>query len=446
MGLSSITKNAHSYTSTWELVNKQKPIWLKKSQDIKREEYATFFKSISNDWEDHLAVKHFSIEGQLDFKSLLFDQKKKRDNIKLYVRRVFILDTSDELISEYLSFILGVVDADDLPLNISREMLQQNKILKVIRKNNIKKSLELFIDLSETYEDFNIFYEIYSKNIKLGIHEDNQNRSKLIEIVRYFTTKSQEKLSTFSEYTTRFKNNQKSIFYITGESKKAIEDSPLIEKAKVLDIEVILMLDAIDEYCITQIKEYNRKKLVNVSKEGLKLEEKVEKIAIFEEMKTKYVSFCSRIKQIIGDKIEKVEITQRLIFSPCVIVTGEYGWSANMERIMKAQVLRDRSMGNYITSRKFFEINPENTIIDSIKCKLKRFDDDITSKEMLRIVFEISLISSGFSIEYPNLYAKNIYRLIYLGYVGETNFSHKKVKGGSELQLSILGSRMEEVD
>merc|ERR1712032_38267 len=259
-------------------------------------------------------------------------------------------------------------------------------------------------------------------------------------------TKSQEKLSTFSEYVTRLKDNQKSIFYITGESKKAIEDSPLIEKARALDIEVILMSDAIDEYCIAQIKEYDGKKLVNVSKEGLKLEEGVEEAAAFEEMKAKYAPFCSKIKQIIGDKVEKVEITQRLISSPCVIVTGEYGWSANMERIMKAQALRDGSMGNYMTSRKFFEINPENTIINSIKCKLERFDDDTTSKEMLRIVFEISLISSGFSIEYPNLYAKNIYRLIYLGYVGEINFSHKKVKGGSELQLSILGSRMEEVD
>ena len=413
----------------YEIINKQKPIWMRTPEDVTPEEYESFYKVLSSDWNSHIAVKHFSMDGQLQYRAILYVpktaphdlfDKKECKSIKLYVKRVFITDESKDMIPEYLSFIRGVIDSDDLPLNVSREFLQQTKIMNVLKKNVVKKCLEMFKDLADNKpEDYKTFYSAFSKNIKLGVHDDSTNRSKLVDLLRYTTSKKED--SSFKDYVARMPDDQKNIYYMTGESVSVLEKSPFVEKLKKKGYEVIYMVDAIDEYLIMEVKEYDSKKLMSITRNNELFESSDEEKKSWDEVVKHNEVFCTKLKEILGDKVVSVKVSNRIVDSPCVLVTDEYGWSANMERIMKAQALKDTTYMSYLVPKKIMEINPDNKIIQNLKKRVVDMKDSDKSvvENLVRLLYNTAIISSGFTLEDPALFSKQIYNIMNMGLDGD---------------------------
>ncbi|VVU94656.1 Hsp90 protein [seawater metagenome] len=444
--------------SEWETINDQKPIWTRKTEDVSDEEYAAFYKSFANDQGNYSKVKHFSVEGNVEFSSILFipeskpfdmfngGEEKVNNKIKLYVRRVFILDNCKDLLPEYLNFVNGLVDSNDLPLNVSREMVQENRILRVIRKQLVKKTIEMMEELAEDKEKYTKFYEAYAKNIKLGVYEDNTNRVKLSSLLRYPSTKSGESLTSLDEYISRMPEGQKSIYYLSGENMQSIQNSPFLEQLKKKDIEVLFMTDAIDEYMLQQFKGYNEKTLVDVSKEDLGLEQTDEEKKEFEQQEESFKGLCEHVKELLSERVSKVSISNRIVDTPCVLSSSKFGWSANMQRIMKAQALADNSMHQFMMGQKIFEINPNHRTIKGLKEKFDKDKNDTTIRDLVWLLYESSMLNCGFSLDDPSAFTQRINRIIDLG----MNFDEDE-EYETEIQADVTNetaaeSNMEQVD
>ena len=444
--------------TVWDLLNKQVPIWTRKPEDVTKEEYATFYKSTYGDWEDPLAIKHFSAEGQVEFKALLyipprapFDMftggvNKKFNNVKLYVRKVLIMEESNEILPEYLSFIKGIVDSDDLPLNVSREMLQKNNIMKVIQKSLVKKCIDLLTELATDDEDkWKKFYAAFSKNLKLGVMEDAKSREKLKELLRFQTSKgSEDDAISLKDYVARMKEDQKTIYYVTAESFAIANNLPCIEALRKKGYEVIFMVDPIDEYLAPHLTEYDGKTLVNCSRDGFTLG------GDGETNKEEWVDTCKVIQELLQDKIKEVKVSERLVKRPCVVVSDQYGWTANMERIMKAQALRsgNDAFSYMSTMKKTMEINPEHAIIKLLR---DRIANDIGGTEgpvkgIVDTLYETAMVDSGYSMEDPAKYCSKIYRLIELGLGGSGDDGEAEVAAAEDEGLTDPVSSLEEVD
>ena len=404
----------------FEQVNKEKPIWCRSNKDVSEDEYTEFYKSMTGDYDTYLDVCHFTVEGQVDFKGLLYipkrspidlfdGQTKRKGMVKLYSRKVFITDDCEDLLPEYMKFVRGVIETEDIPLNISRETLQQNKIIKLIGKHIMKKVFEMFNRISDDPDKFRTFYEQYSKSVKLGVHEDSTYRNNLVPLLRYETSNSNGDLISLDDYVENMKSEQSSIYYITGESVKSIVNSPFLEKLRSKNYEVVYMCDPLDEYITQQVKDYKDKKLVCITKENMDMgnDDKEE----FERSTVEYKNVCDYMKSTLSDQVEKVVISNKLLDSPGVLSTSEFGWTANMQRILKAQTFNKPEM-NFMMGRKVLEINPNNRIIQKIKYRLDNDQMDSELSNLVTLLYDITLQASGFTLEDPSKFTNRVLTLI----------------------------------
>uniref|UniRef100_A0A3B3C194 Heat shock protein 90, beta (grp94), member 1 n=1 Tax=Oryzias melastigma TaxID=30732 RepID=A0A3B3C194_ORYME len=398
------TKKVEKTVWDWELMNDIKPIWQRPAKDVEEEEYTAFYKTFSKDNEDPLTHIHFTAEGEVTFKSILFipsaaprglfDEygSKKNDYVKLFVRRVFITDDFNDMMPKYLNFVKGVVDSDDLPLNVSRETLQQHKLLKVIRKKLVRKTLDMIKKIAE--EQYNDkFWKEFGTNIKLGVIEDHSNRTRLAKLLRFQTSNSETVLASLEQYVERMKEKQDKIYFMAGTSRKEAESSPFVERLL-------------------------KKGYENVAKEGVKFEESETAKEKREALEKEFEPLTTWLKdKALKDKIEKAVLSQRLTDSPCALVASQYGWSGNMERIMKAQAYqtgKDISTSYYASQKKTLEINPKHPLIKQMLGRVNTDAEDQTASDLAVVLFETATLRSGYQLADTKAYGDRIERMLRL--------------------------------
>lgn len=408
----------------WELANETQPIWMRNSKEVTVEEYNEFYKKTFNEYMDPLACSHFTTEGEVEFRSILYVPaitpmgredivNPKTKNIRLYVKRVFISDDFDgELFPRYLSFVKGVVDSNDLPLNVSREILQESRIVRVMRKRLLKKTFEMImgISLSENQEDYRKFWDNFGKNMKLGVIEDHANHKKLAPLLRFYSSFNEDELVSLDNYIDSMKEGQKAIYYIAADSITSARNAPFLEKLIEKEYEVLFLIDPIDEVAIQNLKSYKDKQFLDITKEDLDLGDQDE--AKEKEVKKEYTPVCEWMKNHLGEQVAKVQISNRLSSSPCVLVSGKFGWSANMERIMKAQSLGDTSSMSFMHGRRILEINPDHPIIQSLNAACKEDPQNPDALRAIDLLYNTALISSGYTPENPAEVGGKIYNMM----------------------------------
>jgi heat shock protein beta len=460
------TKTVTETVHEWKRINTAKAIWTRNPKDIKEEEYNEFYKSLTKDTNGYLTKIHFTAEGEIAFRSILYVPKQaewnlydkfyeKSTSLKLYVRKVLISDEFDDFLPKYMNFIKGVVDSDDLPLNVSRETLAQSKVLRVMAKKITRKVLEMLTKLAEGKSedseedaaedevtiadrsgDYEAFWKQYGKSLKLGVIDDRANRPKLAKLLRYVTSKSDGKLVSLDQYVEGMKEDQKLIYYITGENLESVQNSPMLERLKKLDLEVLYMVDPLDEYVVGSVTEYEGNPLQSVTKKDLKLPGVDDNI---EELQKEYSALCDYLQKVYGKKVEKVEVGTRITSSPAVLVTAQYGWSANMERIMRAQTFADADKYSHMASKKIMEINPHHSVIKELRSKVDSGADEKGLEDLAHLMYDAALVNSGFQITDSAEFAKRITRVVSLGLgvdpptESETSSTPSASKGRDEL-------------
>ncbi|XP_077090850.1 endoplasmin [Siphateles boraxobius] len=423
------TKKVEKTVWDWELMNDIKPIWQRPAKEVEEDEYKAFYKTFSRDTDEPMSHIHFTAEGEVTFKSILFipasaprglfDEygTKKNDFIKLFVRRVFITDDFHDMMPKYLNFIRGVVDSDDLPLNVSRETLQQHKLLKVIRKKLVRKTLDMIKKIAE--EEYNDkFWKEFGTNIKLGVIEDHSNRTRLAKLLRFQTSHSETVQSSLEQYVERMKEKQDKIFFMAGTSRKEAESSPFVERLLKKGYEVVYLTEPVDEYCIQALPEFDGKRFQNVAKEGVKFDESDTAKEQREALEKEFEPLTTWIKdKALKDNIEKAILSQRLTNSPCALVASQYGWSGNMERIMKAQAYqtgKDISTNYYASQKKTLEINPKHPLIKEMLRRVNEDSEDQTAADLAVVLFETATLRSGYQLSDTKAYGERIERMLRL--------------------------------
>ncbi|XP_062338653.1 endoplasmin [Osmerus eperlanus] len=423
------TKKVEKTVWDWELMNDIKPIWQRPAKEVEEDEYKAFYKSFSKETEDPIAHIHFTAEGEVTFKSILFvpstaprglfDEygSKKNDFIKLFVRRVFITDDFHDMMPKYLNFVKGVVDSDDLPLNVSRENLQQHKLLKVIRKKLVRKTLDMIKKIAE--EEYNDkFWKEFGTNIKLGVIEDHSNRTRLAKLLRFQTSNSDTVLASLEQYVERMKEKQDKIYFMAGTSRKEAEASPFVENLLKKGYEVVYLTEPVDEYCVQALPEFDGKRFQNVAKEGVTFDEGDKAKEKREAVEKEYEPLTTWMKEkALKDRIEKAVLSQRLTKSPCALVASQYGWSGNMERLMKAQAYqtgKDISTNYYASQKKTLEINPKHPLIKEMLKRVNSDAEDQTASDLAMVLFETATLRSGYQLADTKAYGDRIEHMLRL--------------------------------